>query len=344
MIVTTPGDVSALCCEQVDDPTPGPREVVIKIARCGVCMHDVVVRNGTLRRGVKLPCILGHEIAGEIVAVGADVLSVRAGERVATVQRSYVCGQCRLCRSGRETLCPKARFLGDVGLVGGYAEYVAVAEDSVAPIPDGVTYDEAAIAACTIGTILNAVNDVGGVRAGEQVLVTGAGGGLGIHAVQLARLAGARVIAVTTSPDKAERVRAAGADVVLVPRRGEDFSQALRDATDGLGVDVAIDNVGTPVFDAVRRSMALGGRWLLIGQLTGDFVPFNPAQLFLRGISMLSAVSTSREQLRTCLALIAQRRVIPAIEAVLPLTAAAQAHERVEKGSVTGRLLLDPTA
>lgn len=344
MVVTVPGSPAALRCETIADPAPGRRDVVIQVTRCGVCMHDVAVRNGTLRRGVRLPCIPGHEVAGKVVAIGADVTTVRPGDRVATVQRAFICGQCRYCRTGRETLCPRARFLGDDGLVGGYAEYVSVGEDNVARVPDGVSDDHAAIAACTIGTILNAIGDLGKVRPGERVLVTGAGGGLGMHAVQLAKLAGAEVIAITTSADKASRVRGAGADIVIVPQRGEDFSQAVRDATCGEGVDVAVDNVGTPVFDGIRRSMALGGRWLLIGQVSGEFVRFNPAQLFLRGISMLSAVSTTREQLRTCLRLLELRRIVPVIEDVLPLLAAPQAHERVEQGQVLGRLLLDPTA
>jgi acryloyl-coenzyme A reductase len=342
IVVREPGSVRSMRCEVVLDPTPARRDVVIEVCRCGVCLHDVAVRDGTLRRGVQLPCILGHEVSGKVVEVGADVTTVRPGDRVATVQRSFICGQCLLCRSGRETLCPHARFLGDYGMVGGYAQYVALTEDNVVRVPDGVNDDQAAIAACTIGTILNAVNDVGQVRIGERVLITGAGGGLGLHAVQIARLAGAQVIAVTSSPEKVERVRAAGADHVILSKRGEDFSAALRDATDGHGVDVAIDNVGTPVFDSIRRSMALGGRWVLVGQVTGDFVPFNPAQLFLRGISMLSALSTTREQLRTALGLIEGNRIAPTIEDVLPLEAAAEAHQRVESAQVTGRLLLAP--
>lgn len=344
VVVRENGGLNVLRCEVVPDPTPVRGNVVVKVSRCGVCMHDVAVRAGTLRRGVQLPCILGHEIAGEVVAVGADVTSTRVGDRVATVQRSFICGHCKFCRTGRETLCPESRFLGDFGMVGGYAEYVALSEDNVAVIPDGVTDDQAAIAACTVGTILNAINDVGKVRPGERVLVTGAGGGLGMHAVQLARLAGAEVIAVTTSIKKAERIREAGADSVVISCRGEEFSSAIMDITKGEGVDVVIDNVGTPVFQGVRRSIALGGRWVLIGQVTGDFVQFNPAQLFLRGISMLSAVSTSREQLRTCLRLIGQKRITPVVEDVLRLEDAAEAHLRIESGQILGRLLLDPTA
>jgi acryloyl-coenzyme A reductase len=344
IVIHQPGAASSLRCEHVPDPTPGRRDVVIKVARCGVCFHEVVVRNGTLRQGVELPCIPGHEIAGEVVAVGADVRQVRVGDRVATTQRYHVCGQCRLCRTGRETLCAERRFLGDAGMVGGYAELVAVEEDNVALIPEGVAMEHAAIAACTVGTILNAVREVGAVRPGERVLVTGAGGGLGMHAVQLAKLAGAEVVALTTSPEKAAQVRDLGADIVVVGRRGEDFSIAVRDATAGHGVDVAIDTVGTPVFHGIRRSMATGGRWVLIGQLTGETIPFNPAQLFLHGISMLSATSTTREQLRDSLRLLARKQVRPIVSGVLPLEAAAQAHEALERGATLGRLLLDPAA
>src|SRR5262249_53523819 len=159
----------------------------------------------------KMPCILGHEIAGTVVAVGNAVKNFRPGERVATAQRYHICGACQYCRTGREPLCQERKFLGDYGMVGGYAELVAGEDDHVAHVPENVALEEAAIVACTIGTILNAVREVGRVQPGESALVTGAGGGLGMHAVQLARLAGAYVVAQTTSPEKAEKIRQMGA-------------------------------------------------------------------------------------------------------------------------------------
>ena len=175
-----------------------------------------------------MPCILGHEISGTVVDVGRDVRGFRPGDRVATVQRYHICGACRHCRMGRETLCPDRKFTGDAGMVGGYAEYVAIEDDNVALVPDGVALQDASIVACAIGTILNAMREVGKLAAGESALVTGAGGGLGMHAVQLARLAGAFVIAQTTSPEKAEQIRALGAHEVIVHARGEDFSAAVQ--------------------------------------------------------------------------------------------------------------------
>jgi acryloyl-coenzyme A reductase len=343
VLVQTPGGLEALRYTEVPDPTPQPHEVVLKVHRCGVCYHDVVVRNGTLRAGVTLPCVLGHEVAGEVVARGAAAQQFALGQRVATTQRSYICGACRWCRNNQETLCQRRVFMGDVGLAGGYAEYVAVSQDCVAEIPDGVSWQHAAVAACALGTVLNALRDTGSVKAGETVLVTGAGGGLGLHGVQMARLAGARVIAQTSSPSKRAILQSLGAHEVVVHERGEDFSAQVRDLTQGEGVDVVLDTVGTPVYQPTRKSLGIGGRWLLVGQLTGDFVPFNPAQLFLKNQSMLSVTSTTRRQLQDVLQLLQRDQLQPVIAGELPLAQAAQAHAALEAGTTTGRLLLNPT-
>jgi acryloyl-coenzyme A reductase len=342
VLVRKPGDVKALEYTTVPDPTPAPNEVVIKVYRCGVCFHDLVTRNGTLKAGVKMPCVLGHEVAGEVVALGSQVTTAKVGHRVATTQRSYICGHCRFCRSGFEALCPTRIFMGDHGYNGGYAEYLAVSERCVTEIPDGVSYDSAAIASCAIGTGLNAIRDVGRVQMGEAVLVTGAGGGLGVHAIQLARLAGAFVIAQTTSQEKAAALKALGADAVVVHARGEDFSEQVREATGGRGVDVVVDNVGTALFSGIRKSLAIQGRWLLIGQLSGEFVPFNPAQLFLKNQSMLSVTSTSKRQLEDVLQLLRQEKLTACIDQTYPLEEAHLAHTRLEGGSAIGRQLLTP--
>ena len=336
------GPPSVLRVAEVAAREPGPREIRIAVAACGVCFHDVVVRNGTFRRGVAMPVILGHEVAGTVETLGSEVGDINVGDLVATTIHSHVCGHCRDCRGGHETSCPERIFLGDAGLNGGYAELVCVDADAALKVPAGVSAEEASIVACTIGTELNAVRDVGRVRLGERVLVTGAGGGRGLHGVQLSRLAGAFTIAVTTTAAKAARIRDAGADEVIVVERGADFSGEVRRLTEGRGVHAVIDNVGSLVFEAVRRSMADGGRIVLVGQLTGEFIKINPAQLFLRNISILSAKAVSRSQLADALDLVALRRIKSAVEGVYPLEAAAEAHRLVEAGLSTGRLVLRP--
>lgn len=344
VVVRETGNVKVLRIETVPMPTFGARDVLIHVAACGVCTLDVVTRNGTYQRGVELPLIPGHEIAGTVAQIGAEVRACCVGDRVATTQRYHICGSCRYCRSGQETLCSERRFLGQQGMMGGYAEYAAVGEDNIAIVPPGVSDEHAAIAACAIGTTLNAVRDVGRVQLGERVLVSGAGGGLGVHAVQMARLAGAQVIAQTSSQSKAALLADVGAHDVLVSERGEDFSQRVLALTEGNGVDVLIDNVGTPLFNAMRRSLAINGRWILVGQVTADFVPFNPAQLFLRNQSMLSVHSTTRAQLVDTLKLIARGEIRPVIAGVHDLEEISEVHGRMEKGSAAGRIVVRPAA
>jgi acryloyl-coenzyme A reductase len=344
MVIRAAGDADVLRLEEVPVPALRPNDVLIRVEACGVCFHDVVTRNGVLRRGIRMPLIPGHEVSGIVEAVGPAVRLFAPGDRVATVQRRHICGFCRFCRTGRETSCADREFLGDADLNGGYAEYVAVEDDNVAKVPDGVPLDRAAIVACAIGTELNAIRDVAAVQPGDRVLVSGAGGGLGIHGVQIAKLCGGHVIAVTTSDEKAQIIRDAGAHEVIVVARGEDFSPKVIAATGGDGVDVVIDNVGSVLFEPTRRSLGMGARWVFIGQLTGDFVKFNPAQIFMKDVSIRSAKSTSRRQLEDALDLVALGLVRPIITDVLPLEAAADAHRRVEAGQTIGRILLKPHA
>jgi len=342
VVVERTGPPDVLRVADVAAREPGPREIRIAVAACGVCFHDVVVRNGTFRRGVEMPVILGHEVAGRIEKLGSAVSGFRIGDFVATTIHSHVCGDCRHCRNGHETSCPERIFLGDAGLNGGYAELVCIDADAAVAVPSGVAAEEAAIVACTIGTELNAVRDVGEVKIAERVLVTGAGGGLGLHGVQLARLAGAFTIAVTTTAAKAAQIREAGADEVIVVERGSEFSSQVRRLTNGHGVDVVIDNVGSQIFEQVRRSVADDGRIVLVGQLTGEFMSFNPAQLFLRNVSIRSAKGVSRSQLSDALDLVARGRIKAMVGGAYRLEDAVETHRLVEAGLSTGRLVLNP--
>ena len=344
IVVNTTGGLDALETLDVETPEPGPHELLLKVAAAGVCSHDIAMRKGILKRGIDLPFIPGHEISGTVVKTGEAVRRFKVGDRVASTQRKHVCGICEYCRSGRETYCEELVFLGH-GMQrcgGGYAEYVTVGQENICLVPEGVSMADASIAACAIGSALNAVRDVGKVKPGESVLVTGAGGGLGIHAMQIARLCGAKVIAVTSDAANTALLKEAGADAVVTYERGTDFSAGVREATGGRGVDVIIDNVGTPVFQACRRSLAKEGRWVLVGELAGDFIPFNPAQLILNGNSMHSVHSSTRAHLQDCLNLLADGRIRAFVEREFPLAEAREAHERVEKGLANGRIVLLP--
>jgi len=209
-------------------------------------------------------------------------------------------------------------------------------------LPPEVGFEEGAILSCAIGTVVAAIRDVGRTRAGEYVLVTGAGGGLGIHAIQVAKLCGATVVAQTTSPEKVGLIREAGAAEVVVSKDGR-FAEEVRRRAGGEGVDVVCDTVGAPVFQEALRSTARGARYVLVGELTGEPVTFNTARLFLKGVSLLSTTSTSRSQLADVIELVRRRRVRPVITERFPLGEAPRVHRLMVERKLSGRALLIPS-
>jgi len=331
-----------LAVRALEVPTPGENELLVSVAACGVCFHDILARSGALRPDAQ-PFVPGHEVAGIVAAVGRGVTQFAVGDRVATTNRRTICGHCEYCRSGRESSCAQKKNLGDGELNGGYADYVCVSEDCAALVPPRVVLEHAAIAACALGTQLNAVR-AAGVRAGERVLVLGAAGGLGIHGVQFARLAGGEVVALTSAPEKAQALHEAGAHHVVVAEHGANFSMEVRRLTGGHGVDVVIDNVGTPTFDAARKSLAPFGRWVFVGQVSTDFVRFSPAHIFFRGITILTAKNATRTQLAEILDMLDRKLVSPRIWRSFALEESAEAHGHVEAGRAIGRIIIGPKA
>ena len=207
-VIYETGGPEVIKVEDVPDPKPGPADVVIKVAACGLCGHDQADRQGLTH--VDKPAILGHEISGTVVAVGDKVHTFKDGDRVASKQFT-TCGWCEKCRGGREMECPQRHFN-----YGGYAEYVAMSEQSIIQVPDDVDLVGASVVACCVGTCLRALEHVAKLMPGESVVVTGTGGGLGIHGIQVAKAMGARTIGITSSPQKVEALRGCGAETVVL--------------------------------------------------------------------------------------------------------------------------------
>jgi D-arabinose 1-dehydrogenase-like Zn-dependent alcohol dehydrogenase len=323
-------------------PMPGPPigdQVLIRVRAAGVCYHDLLVREGTYRHLVQFPLVPGHEMAGDVLAVGDAVTRIKVGDQVASTNRE-TCGQCDLCRSGQEGICPNQRFFGHNG-PGAYGEFALVRENALSVVPRAIPPEAACMLSCAIGTELHAIRDVGRVRAGDTVLVTGAGGGLGIHGVQVARLAGARVVGLTSTPAKAAAIGAAGAEAVVTIARGERFDDKLRAVAPG-GFDVICDNVGEPVFASCFRTLAIGGRYVFVGQLNDRAISFNPAWLLLRGTALLGSNSSTRKELDDVVKLVDRGLIKPILDRTLPLEEAPAAHRRVMTAEATGRLVLTP--
>lgn len=317
-------------------PVPGPRDVLVRVGACGVSYRDVVERNGTYRRDVVFPLIMGIEIAGTVEQVGSEVIDFVPGDRVCS-KAFASCGQCRYCRTGRETTCRKRRAVR-----GGYGEYTALDQDVFVKIPDTLSFETACVLGPGAGVALNAVRDVARVSVGDTVLVTGASGGVGLPAVQIAKRAGAYVIAVTRSEAKRAMLERAGADDVLICADGENYGVAVRNSTGGEGVDVVIDTVGSRAFNAAFDALAPHGRYAFVGQLFGEDICINPARIFFKRAQLLGVGSVSRVQLEDAVRLAANGVVRPQIARVLSLEEIAEAHRLVEDAVVAGRVVVTP--
>jgi D-arabinose 1-dehydrogenase-like Zn-dependent alcohol dehydrogenase len=335
------GAASQLALQSVPDPHPGPGEVLMRVRACGVCYHDVINRRGSLPR-TSVPAILGHEVAGEVIEVGPGVTTWKVGDRAATLQR-LSCGSCPSCAAGRPSLCKRDnRFFGEE-LAGGYATKMVAPIAGIGHVPEGMPWAVAATVCCTAGTAVHVLRTRGRVQCGETVLVTGASGGVGLQTVQLARLDGARVIAVTSSPLKVEALYNAGADEVIVARDLE-FAKQARALTAGEGVDVAVEIVGSATFAQTIKAMRPGGRAVMVGNLESGTIELNPGLVIVNELEIIGAYATTQAELELALALTHAGLLTPFVTEVLPLSAAATAHIRLENREVAGRLVLSPDA
>lgn len=333
------GDPANLRPESVPDPAPGPGEVLLRVHACGVCYHDVINRRGNLPR-TSVPAILGHEAAGEVVAAGPGVDDWAPGDRAATLQR-LSCGRCAHCDAARSSLCRNdSRFFGEE-IPGGYAAYMTAPVAGLGRVPAGVAWPVAAVACCTTGTAIHCLRTRGRLAPGETVLITAASGGVGLQAVQLARLDGGRVIAVTSSAAKADVLAEAGAHEVIVSP-ALDFAAEVRRRTAGHGVDLALEIVGSRTFGQTLRSLAPGGRLVTVGNLETATVDLNPGLVIVKELEILGAYATSQAELDTAFRLIASGALLPWVSDVLPLAEASRAHQRLENREVAGRLVLAP--
>ena len=294
------------------------------------------------------PRVIGHEITGEIVEVGAGVTGLRVGDAV-TAYYYLFCGHCRMCLANLEPLCENSG--GNVGKEcdGGYAEYVRLPARNFLPLPAGL--DHRAHAA-EIGVISDAlatpykVNRRTRTRPGETVAVFGAGGGLGIHQIMLSKWAGARVIAVDIAAEKLGACRQAGADETVDAARS-DVAGALRDLTGGRGVDVAVDYVSTSAtLEQAVQALAVRGRLVTLGG-AGQVFRVDARQMLLKELDLLGSRYVTRAEILETLELVARGAVWPMVTDIRPMAEAEALHERIERGAVIGRaalLIRDPAS
>ncbi|HEU4881670.1 MAG TPA: zinc-binding dehydrogenase [Longimicrobium sp.] len=324
--------------EQVLRPDPGDGQVLVQVRASAMNHLDLWVRRG-IPIETTMPHIGGSDIAGVIAEVGAGVDEARVGERV-VINPSLWCGRCPQCARGEESMCVRFRIQGE-HTDGGFAEFVLADADHVYRIPDEMPFEEAAAIPISYMTAWRALVSRAALKPGEDVLVIGASGGTALAAVQIARLMGARVFAVTKGAEKVERLRELGADVVY-DRAETDWSKAVYKDTGKRGVDVVVENVGGPTWAGSVRALANGGRLVTYGGTAGPKVELDLRGVFWRQIQVIGTTMASRGEFEDLLRVIFAGRLKPIVDSVLPLDEARLAHERLEAGGQVGKIVLVP--
>lgn len=332
------GPGTGLALDRVAVPEPGPGEALVGVLAAGVCHTELQFLTGTLNLGVA-PLTLGHEVVGEVVALGELRGNLRVGERV-LVYYYAPCDECTWCRAGQEQLCPNMGPQVGFSADGGFAEYLRVPARNLVPLPKHLDTYEAAPLGCSAAAALHAVRAVAEVQAGETVLVYGPGA-VGLALVQLARLFGARVFAIGRSPDKLALARELGAELVLSAREQDVVAETLRE-TRSEGVDVVFEAVGSA--ETMANSVAMlrrRGRLVFVGYGEDRF-SLNPLHLVLKELQVRGSLGNTRAELRETVQLAADGALRSIISRRLPLEDVNDALEALRRGEVVGRIVLEP--
>ena len=319
------------------DPAPRPGEVLVRVRACALNHLDIWVRAGLPGVPIPLPHIPGSDVAGEIASVGEGVTRVKAGEKV-VLAPGVTCGKCLACLSGNDNKCREFTNLGYL-IDGGCAEYVRCPEVNCLPYPQNLTFEQAAAVPLVFQTAWHMLVARAELQPGEDVLVLGAGSGVGSAAIQIAKFFGARVITTVGSDEKVEKAKALGADEVI--HRGK---QKIRDEVKRLtkrrGVDVVFEHVGTATWDDSVASLATGGRLVTCGATTGYDAKLDLRFLFSRQLSLMGSYMGAKSELHTVMKLVAEGRLKPVVDRVFPLSACAEAHAYLEAGKQFGKVVL----
>jgi NADPH:quinone reductase-like Zn-dependent oxidoreductase len=333
------GGPDVLRLEDLETPSPGPGEVLIDVLACALNHLDVDVREGVSRFPVELPFVPGVEVVGRIAAVGDGVEDWQVGERVLPFLMA-TCGECRFCRSGRETLCTAADFIS-FATSGGYAEQLVCSTRHLMRVPDELSDEAAAAMQIAFGTAWHMLFARGRLRIGETVMINSVGSGIGSAAVQLAHLAGATVIGNASSDEKLARAAELGMDHGINHATQDVVEEVMR-ITGGRGVDLVYEHVGGKLFQAGLDSLDKDGRLVICGGHSGEVVPFDIIPFFRAQRSVIGSFTYTRDEVERCLELARQGKIVPLVHKVFPLEQAADAMAMMERREQFGKIVLKP--
>jgi NADPH:quinone reductase-like Zn-dependent oxidoreductase len=333
------GELDVVKYGDVPDLEPGPGEVLIRVRACALNFLDVWVRRGWPGLKLEMPHWCGADVAGEIAELGENVSDWQVGQRV-VVDPGVNLVEDEYTRRGQDSVSPGYHILGEHRR-GGAAEYLTVPAGNLAVIPEKIDYPEAAAPLLVGLTAWRMLMHQARLRAGESVLVVGAGGGVNSMAIQIARLAGATVYVVASNPEKSERARELGADVVL-DRSQVDWGKEIFKLTSRRGVDVVVDNVGKATITKSMQAVARGGRIVIVGNTSGPQAEIDIRFIFGKQISLIGSTMGSHQDFRDILDLLWAGKIKPVIHRVMPLSEGCDAYKMMEAGEHFGKILLAP--
>ncbi len=333
------GELDVVKYGDVPDPEPGPGEVLIRVHACALNFLDVWVRRGWPGLKLEMPHWCGADVAGEIAELGENVSDWQVGQRV-VVDPGVSLVEDEYTRRGEDSVSPGYHILGEHRR-GGAAEYLTVPTSNLAVIPENIDFPEAAAPLLVGLTAWRMLMHQAQLRAGESVLVVGAGGGVNSMAIQIARLAGATVYVVASNTEKSERARELGADVVL-DRSQVDWGKEIFKLTSRRGVDVVVDNVGKATITKSMQAVARGGRIVIVGNTSGPQAEIDIRFIFGKQISLIGSTMGSHQDFRDILDLLWAGKIKPVIHRVMPLSEGCDAYKMMEAGEHFGKILLAP--
>lgn len=333
------GGPEVLKYEDIPTPTPGAGEILLKIKAISVNHLDIWQRKGLPGMKIPLPHICGADAAGTIEAVGTGVTSVKSGQRV-LVNPSFQCGKCEFCAAGNGSMCMTYEILGE-HRAGTNADYIVLPHDQVIPIPENLSFELAAAAPLAYLTAWTMLVTRAQIKPSDDVLILGAGAGVGTACIQIAKMIGARVFATASTEEKLEKAKKLGADV-LINYAKEDFAKKVRELTNKRGVDVVIDYIGADTWVKSLQSLRRGGKLVTCGATTGYDPKEDLRHIFFRQLTILGSTMGSHKDLRDVLKCVFDGRLKPVIDRTLPLKDAAEAHRLIEARVPFGKLILIP--
>lgn len=334
----THGGPEVLEYAEVDDPVPGADDVVIEVAAVGLNRMDLLQREGPgFMPGFALPHIAGMDVTGVIAAVGANVPAARVGERV-VVNPAIACGHCEFCRRGTDQFCVAQQVVG-ASRAGGYGALCVVPSTHALVVPDQVDLVEAAAVPTVYSLAWHALFVTGRLAIGETLLVHAAASGVTTAAVQLAKQAGARVIVTSRLDEEREHAMTHGADA-FVNTTTTDLMSAVRELTDGRGVDMVFDHLGPALFGESIKSLRPLGRLVFCGTTTGAVVHLLLPDVYRNGIALLGVDGYTFDEFGRMLDFCWAAGLDPIIDRVLPITEAPRAHELMAAGVLRGKLVM----